>query len=433
MNEIPAAPPAGGGAPASAPQSAPAGEVPINPNPTSSPQPVGPQAPQAPVGDLQGGKGRPESRRESIQKAFAKAQAAEAPKKAPASRTPAKKTEDKAGTSEKDDQGRLDLRQKPPQHREGGRFAKAPDKAVAAPGTPGQPGEQAAQPGQQQPAQRPQHKPLPENAPFRDAPQRMSENGKADWAGTPESVRGEVHRMQQEFAGAYQKFRGDHETMNSIRHFHEMATQHGTTLDRALNNYVTMEQKLRADPIAGLDLIVNNLNLRTSDGRKINLRDVAYHVLSQSPDQLRMTQQSNQVGAANHQIGQLHQTVEVLAQTVQQMQYANQFGQTRSAVDQFAEQHPRFDELGDLIQEEVQRGYSLEEAYRRADLLRPSTQAPQTRTNPSAQTRNDDRSISGAPDSGASNGRDTGRQKGGKQVGRREAIQRAIQRVNGSV
>ena len=43
--------------------------------------------------------------------------------------------------------------------------------------------------------------------------------------------------------------------------YHEMAQQHGTTLDRALNNYVTMEQKLRQDVIGGLDIIVNNLNL----------------------------------------------------------------------------------------------------------------------------------------------------------------------------
>ena len=81
--------------------------------------------------------------------------------------------------------------------------------------------------------------------------------------------------MAKEFDGAYQKLRGDHDTMNTIRHFHEMATQHGTTLDKALTNYVSMEQKLRTDLVGGLDVIVNNLNLRTSDGRKITLPDVA--------------------------------------------------------------------------------------------------------------------------------------------------------------
>ncbi len=62
----------------------------------------------------------------------------------------------------------------------------------------------------------------------------MAEHAKAEWAAAPESVRGEVHRMQQEFDEAYHKYRGDHETMNTIRHFHDMAREHGTTLDRAL-------------------------------------------------------------------------------------------------------------------------------------------------------------------------------------------------------
>ena len=84
--------------------------------------------------------------------------------------------------------------------------------------------------------------------------------------------------------------------------------------------------------------------------------------------------------------------------------YAQQrFAYSRSAVDAFAAQHPRFDELSGTIYQEVATGlYSLEDAYRRADLLNP-TQAAQTRT-PSAQTRPADRSISGAPHGGSMNG-----------------------------
>jgi hypothetical protein len=414
--------PAGGGS-----SPAPGGEVVINPNPTSSPQPIGSQAPDKPVGDIQGGKGRPESRREAIEKAFKRAQEGDtAPKKPAAARPPAKKAADKTEAPAKEPAAKTGP------YREGGKFARDPAKAAPGqdPGAQQQRGDTAQQ--QQQPAQR--HAPLAADAPFRDPPPRMSDHAKADWAGAPESVRGEVHRMAQEFDGAYRKYRGDHETMNSIRHFHDMATQHGTTLDRALSNYVGMEQRLRADPIAGLDLIVSNLNLRTSDGHKINLRDVAYHVLSQTPDQLKATQASNAQNASQHQIGQLMQTVQSLANTVGQMQYDGQFRQTRSAVDQFADTHPGFDELGGAIEQELQHGYSLEEAYQRAALLNPNvaTRAAQTRDDPSAQTRTD-RSISGAPAGAASNASNQSRPKTGKQVGRREAIQRAIQRVNGSV
>lgn len=426
MNEPAAAPAAAPASPAPAPAApAPAGEVVINPNPTSTPQPVGSQAPERPTGEtIEGNKHRPETRRESIRKAFERATAPDAAPKKPAPARPKQAAPAADKTDQRLEGGQEKPGQRPAQHREQGRFARAPAQAGAEPGqatgaTPGEPG------------QRTPPKALPENAPFRDPPRRMSERAKAEWAAAPESVRGEIHRMSKEFDGAYRQLGGDHEEMNKIRRFHQMATEHGTTLDRALNNYTEMEKKLRSDPIGGLDLIVNNLNLRTSDGRKLGLRDVAYHVLSQSPEQLQSVQMKNAAGAQSHQIGQLHETVQTLAQTVQQMQHQQQFGQTRSAVDQFADSHPGFDEVGDLIEQELRFGFPLEEAYQRAIRLRPPTRAAQT-GNPAPQTRKEDKSISGAPGAGADNA-PTAKRRDGKSVGRREAISNAIRRVNGSV
>jgi hypothetical protein len=80
-----------------------------------------------------------------------------------------------------------------------------------------------------------------------------------------------------------------------------------------------------------------------------------------------------------------------------------------------------------LIEQELNVGYDLTTAYRRAELLRPATHAAQTRTTP-AQTRSD-KSISGAPDTGPSDGQ----RRNGKPIARRDAIQNAIRRVNGGV
>jgi len=257
----------------------------------------------------------------------------------------------------------------------------------------------------------------------------MAEHARAEWAAAPESIRGEVHRMVQETDGLHRRYRGDHETMNSIRHFHEMATQHGTTLDRALENYTGMERKLRTDVLGGLDIIVNNLDLKSADGQKLTFRDLCYHYLNQSPEQQRLIQHSNAQNAQSHQIGALHQTVQTLAQSIQQLHHEKQFTQTRSSVDAFADLHPRFDELGELIEQELKFGFDLETAYRRAEMLRPGspTHAAQTR-NPSAQTR-PDKSLRGVPDT-PSNG--DGRTNS-KPVGRREAIQHAMRRVNAGV
>jgi hypothetical protein len=371
-------------------------EVPINQNPVNTPTPVGSQAPDKPPG---------ESRREAIQRAFDKASENGAK---------AKPTADKAKSAD-DKPKPADDKPKPhhavAQNREGGRFAPR-QPAEGAP-TDAQASAQAgAQPGAK-------HPPLAENAPHREPPQRMAEHAKADWAGTPESVRAEVGRMHHEFGEAYKQYKGDNETMNSIRHFQQMAQQHGTTLDRALSNYVGMEQKLRSDLVGGLDQIVNNLNLQTRDGQRISLRDVAYHILNQSPEQHQMVASRNSQSAMSLQLGQISQRLEQMAQQNQQLQQEVVFRHTRGAVDVFA----------DVIENELKSGYDLETAYRRADLLRPG-HAAQTRT-PSAQTRPVDKSISGSPDGGPPSGAQQ-RQKGGKTPSRRDAIQRAMRSVNGS-
>jgi hypothetical protein len=394
--------------------------VPINPNPVSAPVPVSSQAPPKPEAE----QARPGDRRDAIQRAFDRAEKAE-PRKArmgdnnppePMEREKPKRDPGPPIDLKKrpDDQPATSERSREPQPRQQGRFV---------------PREQQA-PGAQQNTALRQAPRLPVDTPYRDPPRRWDEASKAAWHATPEPIRAAVHRSHQELGQAYQQYRGDHEVMNTIRPFHEMASQHGTTLERALNNYVSMEQKLRSDPIGGIDIIISNLNLRTSDGKKLTSQDVAWHILNQSPEQNKLVQQQNAQTAQSHQIGQLHQMVQTLAKGIGQMQYEKKFTNTRSALDQYANKHPRFDELGDLIEHEIKLGFDLDTAYRRAELLRPSTHAAQTRTQ-APQTRSPDRSIHGAPAGGPQKNGHARRTE--KPVGRREAIANAMKRANGSL
>lgn len=430
------------------PSNAPAAnEVAIDQNPTATPQPVGSQAPEKTV-EPRGSEHRPESRREAIQRAFAKARETNPPKAAEAKmghNQPPEETKREAPARAKQEPREklepIDLRKRPTeQPRDQGRFARAePDNTEPQQSRQQQSGQQRLQPGAQQGQQQAaQHAPLPETAPYRNAPQRMTDRAKAEWPTTPESVRADVYRMHTEFDGAYKRYKGDHETMKTLRPFERMAKEHGTTLQRALTNYTGMEQKLRTDVVGGLDIIVNNLNLRTPDGERLTLRDVAYHILNQSPEQHKLRQSENAQSAQSQQIGQLHQMVSTLASGIKEMQYERQFANTRTAIDRYAEdgKHPRFDELADLIEQEIKLGFDIDTAYQRAEMLRPATRAAQTRTNGNgngtqAQARPVDRSIHGAPDAGPSNG--TSRGKSGKQTGRREAIASAIKRVSGSL
>jgi hypothetical protein len=415
----PAAPPPA--SPAPAPQT----EVPINPSDlSSSPAPVSNQAPDKP----------PVSRRDAIQAAFDRANKPREPAKAPPkAEAKAPAAEAKVGHNqppEPTEKEGINLKKRPDdQPRDRGRFAprqtppgdeRGPDQTVQT--------VQTVQTDQKPPRQ------LPENTPFREPPQRMADHAKAAWADTPEPVRGEIHRMHHEFGNAYNQLKPAADAFQPIARFHQMAQQHGTTLERALTNYTSMEMKLRQDVVGGLDVIVNNLGLKGPNGEKIGLRDIAYHVLSQSPEQLQQLQMGNQQTAASQQIGALHQKISGLENALQQMHTQQQFSYTRAQVDQFAASHPRFDELGVLIKSELDLGFDLETAYRRAELLAPATHAAQTRgSTPSAQTRPADKSISGSPGGVAASSAAAAPRRQGKPVGRREAIENAIKRVNGGL
>jgi len=411
-----------GVAPAPAPAVA-QNEVPINENPVNAPAPVTNQPPEAPI-DMKDA----DPRRESIRKAFERAKVRDPndrgePRKAKmGDNNPPEDTKPEREKPEK-----IDLKRPPSdQPRDRGRFAPKErqdtthmrqDASENAPNAP-----------QSAPAV---YKQLPENEPYREPLARMTPHAKADWANTPVNVRSDVHRMHKEFGEAFLRYQSDHKTMNTIRQYEQMAREHGTTLQRALDNYTTMEKKLRADPFGGFDVITHNLNLRSPDGQKLTFRDLAWAYLNQTPEQHKLTQSENAQTAQSHQIGQLHSMVNTLAQGIQEMQYERKFTHTRSAIDRYADTHPRIDELGDLITQEIKLGFDLDTAYRRAELLRPAT-AAQTRTSTTAQTRtaDPDRSIHGAPAT-APNGAQ--RRSNGKPVGRREAIANAIKRVNGSL
>ena len=396
---------------------APPREAVINPDKTNTPAPLTGTAPH---------------RHEVIAKAFEKVERAKVERQGPAqarmghNRPPeameAEKPAPKGKTRGEDTQSSeppLNLRKRPDDQEpaparergEGGRFA------------PRQAGQTRQTSQTSQPGQYPR---LPEGTRFRDPPQRMSGQAKAEWAGAPESVRGEVHRMHREFAAAYQRYRGDHAVMNSIRPYHDLATRQGTNLPTALRNYVGIENKLRKDLVGGLDVIVNNLNLRTPDGRRIGLRDVAHYIATRSPGQHQRTQMRNQQTALGQQMRQIQQTQHMLARQHQQMQYNQAYHRTRSAVDRFAEANPRLDELADVIERELRLGFDLPTAYRRAALLRPT--AAQTRTATAPQTRTADRSISGAPDGGVANGASRR-----KSPDRRGSVVNAMRRVAGSL
>lgn len=414
-------------APAPAPAAPSQGEAVINPNPTHIPGHIGSQAPEKPQGESMA-----PSRRDAIDKAF---QRASVERKGPAKaqmghNQPPEPTEKEPLTLPKIDLKRRpdDQPQAPPRERgEHGHFApREQERAQNIQGFAPQPGQQSQTPSRADW----NIVNLPPDARHREPPRRWSEQARAEWGAAPESVRAHVRWQNKKFSEAYGRLRADHESMNEIRQYHDLARQQGTTLGRVLGNYTGIEHKLRSDPIGGLDVIVNNLNLRTADGQRLGLRDIAWHVLNRTPEQHALLQNENTQTAFAHQMAQMRQQQAAIAQEMQQLHYERRFTRTRGQVDQFAETHPRLDELGKAIEYELRLGFDLPTAYARADRLYPATHAKasaaQTRTS-TAQPRSTDRSISGAP---AGNG---AFRRNGPVPSRRDAAAMAIRQVNGSL
>src|SRR5262249_49028539 len=153
--------------------------------------------------------------------------------------------------------------------------------------------------------------------------------------------------------------RADRDVMNSIRPYHQLAQSHGTTLARALDNYWGMEQYLRGAPLPALERLVYNMNLRTQDNRQITFRDLAWHYINQTPEQLQAAQTQTAQVAQSHQIAQIRHQQAALAQNQARAQYQLGFAHTRREVDRFAETHPRLDELIPAIKRELMFGFDL--------------------------------------------------------------------------
>ena len=251
-------------------------EVPIDQNRVDSPAPIGPQAPPR------------DSARESILKAFERAQSPP-PKTGRPEKPAAKAAEAKVGHNQPPEQTppeKLDLKKRPgdqPKPRgDRGRFASRSNERTARSGggilmrrqvRRDKPGDKCRAGRTKRDWTRSAQATAAARA-LRRAARRMAEHagngngpsGAGEWSAAKSTA------CAASSVKAYQAYRGAAEAFKPIAPFHQMAQEHGTTLEQALTNYVSMEQKLREDPIAGLDVIVNNLGLTDPEtGQRIGL------------------------------------------------------------------------------------------------------------------------------------------------------------------
>jgi len=349
---------------------APVHEAPISETPANFTQPLGSQAPEthdAPE------PAKPASLEDSIDRAIAKSAAKQAEIKEP-------KVDAKAEPKEP---------VKAEQPRENGKFA--PKDGVKAPVADPAVAVGAAKPAE---AVKPSHT-------AEDAPARFTETAKAKWAAADPEIRGETLRMQKELTDGYQKHKAAAERDASLAEFHEMAQKSGTDVKTALSKYTALESLLRQDPIKGLNEVCNNMGL--------SLRDVAAHIMGQSPDQ-QASQSDATIRELKQELASLKEQVGGVTQTFEEQRKQS----TLTEINAFASkpEHARFDELADDIAFFMQSGRAkdLPEAYELAERLNPApvqaadpiaaSSAAQV-IDPPVHPDKGQRSINGAPSSGS--------------------------------
>lgn len=220
------------------------------------------------------------------------------------------------------------------------------------------------------------------------APTRFSPDAKAEWEKAPESVRGEINRAITELeTGLQQKS----QQLEPLKPYFEMAKQHGVTVHETLDRYIRMEQALANDPRQGMELLARNFGM--------TLPDFIAKVSGQQPQ--------GQEGDKDRQILAMQREIEALkgefGNVSKTLQEQKQTG-IMQAVQMFAADNPRFEELAPEIQRLLETGYadSLEKAYELADRLNPAAPiaAPAATTPAPAQTRQP-LSVTGAPGAGS--------------------------------
>jgi len=245
------------------------------------------------------------------------------------------------------------------------------------------------------------------NGHFSDPPTRFSPEAKAVWKEAPEPVRAEVHRAFREMEQGIAKIRDDATAYADLKDYDALAKQHGTTIRATMDQYLRLSQTLQSrDPMPAIQELLRHAGM--------TVQDLVAQVSGQQPEQASAGA-AREIMELRNQVGQLQQQLQgelgQVKSTLQQQEAQGLLGH----IQQFAQDKPRFDELSMEIAAQVRAGYSLDEAYVRAERLNPlpaasspptaaqtgnPTAAQTGRHDPMAQTRGS-LSITGAPAAGS--------------------------------
>lgn len=316
------------------------------------------------------------------------------------------KAEPKAKTEIKAEEPKDDP--KPSRERdEGGKFKGAPPPAEESSDGESEVHEEAAQ---EKTSEEPKSS---EGKGNREPPARFLPRERDEWIKAPNIVRDATQRVIKEYETEIEASREARQNWEGLKRWDDMAKQRGVTIDRALEHYTGIDQKLSQDLVGGLDHIARQYG--------VDLRQVAQHVLQQPADQYQqqVTQQAQQLHQQNQQLqGQMQQMQDALRQAQEKIVHLETIQPFVSKIGQerYVELEPYIANFlnSGMIPSSLSGQQKLETAFDMAVRLFGGTQSTSSveadpepeakRVNPAGQ-----KSIKGSPASGQVAAKDKGR------------------------
>jgi len=227
---------------------------------------------------------------------------------------------------------------------------------------------------------------------FSQAPDRFSPDAKAAWKDAPESVRAEVGRAITEMEAGIEKHRSGSEQWDTLRDFDQLARTNNTTVKGALERYVAADRQLNTDLVGGLDGIARQYGT--------SLQAIFAQMNGQQPDQ-QQTLHDQTISNLQNQVTKLSNE---LGGVTNNMTHQNE-QRALAEIETFSKDRPRFNELTDETARQLKAGFSLQEAYERAERLNPVPVSPVVaQAAPIAEPAQPGKgslSVTGAPSSGS--------------------------------
>lgn len=208
-----------------------------------------------------------------------------------------------------------------------------------------------------------------------NAPEKFGPDAKELWRNVPHPVRRDIDIMQRQHQEEIARHREASERYEPIRHYDELARQNGRDLAYSLERVKLIEETMQANPLAALELVLQEAGPRKANGQPLSLYEVAEFVVNQGRDQYQgMVAQGmpKQPHPAELQAQQQQEQLMQLQARLVEME----------VIAPFRESHPRYDELegtiatilnSGMIPSNLSQAERLELAYAYAERLNPSS------------------------------------------------------------